>query len=206
MLSQCIAVGPCWYLVSSLRVLPYIISWTSCVNLSLVIFSALCLSFFFFFFFQAEDGIRDHCVTGVQTCALPICLEAMVFGHGQVPHKESLARIKGIDVLLLLAENQPLQIPAKTYEYLLAEKPLIAFVDEGGATHLLLKRFDNVHCVSKQRKQELRGLIESISSGHISSVDREWSNQRNRNTGELSFAYHLKNLLRKMEQSNGQAS
>src|SRR5438034_9330292 len=24
------------------------------------------------FFFQADDGIRDHCVTGVQTCALPI--------------------------------------------------------------------------------------------------------------------------------------
>src|SRR5260221_331461 len=24
------------------------------------------------FLFQAEDGIRDHCVTGVQTCALPI--------------------------------------------------------------------------------------------------------------------------------------
>src|SRR5438132_2711638 len=31
---------------------------------------------FFFFFFQAEDGIRDHCVTGVQTCALPILLRA----------------------------------------------------------------------------------------------------------------------------------
>ena len=30
------------------------------------------LFLFFFFFFQAEDGIRDHCVTGVQTCALPI--------------------------------------------------------------------------------------------------------------------------------------
>src|SRR5438132_10854488 len=29
-----------------------------------------------FFFFQAEDGIRDHCVTGVQTCALPISLPA----------------------------------------------------------------------------------------------------------------------------------
>src|SRR6266513_3478256 len=27
---------------------------------------------FFFFFFQAEDGIRDRNVTGVQTCALPI--------------------------------------------------------------------------------------------------------------------------------------
>src|SRR5229473_2689169 len=28
---------------------------------------------FIFFFFQAEDGIRDKLVTGVQTCALPIC-------------------------------------------------------------------------------------------------------------------------------------
>ena len=28
--------------------------------------------FFFIFFFQAEDGIRDRLVTGVQTCALPI--------------------------------------------------------------------------------------------------------------------------------------
>src|SRR5262249_59911067 len=33
-----------------------------------------CLSFFFFF--QAEDGIRDWSVTGVQTCALPISLAA----------------------------------------------------------------------------------------------------------------------------------
>src|SRR6266850_7256704 len=31
---------------------------------------------FFFFFFQAEDGIRDYKVTGVQTCALPISLGA----------------------------------------------------------------------------------------------------------------------------------
>src|SRR5437588_8410432 len=47
---------------------------------------------FFFFFFQAEDGIRDHCVTGVQTCALPICSiggEANYLGlfatHGTAP-------------------------------------------------------------------------------------------------------------------------
>src|SRR5437867_13268478 len=29
-----------------------------------------------YFFFQAEDGIRDRTVTGVQTCALPICSSA----------------------------------------------------------------------------------------------------------------------------------
>src|SRR2546430_6157473 len=32
-----------------------------------------CVALFCFFFFQAEDGIRDLTVTGVQTCALPIC-------------------------------------------------------------------------------------------------------------------------------------
>src|SRR2546427_4454522 len=35
----------------------------------------------FFFFFQAEDGIRDLTVTGVQTCALPIYLR-MADRHG----------------------------------------------------------------------------------------------------------------------------
>src|SRR5947207_10617903 len=41
-------------------------------SFSFVMFSYSIMIFFFFFFFQAEDGIRDHCVTGVQTCALPI--------------------------------------------------------------------------------------------------------------------------------------
>src|SRR5690349_23762119 len=55
------------------------------ISITLVCFSLICLNlfffivwycfFFFFFFFQAEDGIRDLYVTGVQTCALPICLE-----------------------------------------------------------------------------------------------------------------------------------
>src|SRR5258708_20041276 len=34
--------------------------------------SPIILDGLFFFFFQAEDGIRDDLVTGVQTCALPI--------------------------------------------------------------------------------------------------------------------------------------
>src|SRR2546426_8886320 len=34
----------------------------------------------FFFFFQAEDGIRDYKVTGVQTCALPIYVPRDLLG------------------------------------------------------------------------------------------------------------------------------
>src|SRR5438876_5432926 len=38
----------------------------------------LCFAYLCFFFFQAEDGIRDGRVTGVQTCALPICNNARI--------------------------------------------------------------------------------------------------------------------------------
>src|SRR5947207_12685801 len=49
------------------------------------------------FFFQAEDGIRDHCVTGVQTCALPISVEGLVEcktyrWHGHSEHDKAYYR------------------------------------------------------------------------------------------------------------------
>src|SRR2546426_12448519 len=53
---------------------------------------------FFFFFFQAEDGIRDYKVTGVQTCALPIsplsggALRARSRGP---PHHRPLRALRG---------------------------------------------------------------------------------------------------------------
>src|SRR5689334_1449435 len=44
-----------------------------CRRFLIVCFSVFYVYYnFFFFFFQAEDGIRDGTVTGVQTCALPI--------------------------------------------------------------------------------------------------------------------------------------
>src|SRR5260370_7188752 len=48
-----------------------------------------------FFFFQAEDGIRDSSVTGVQTCALPISQAAIRCrqdGRSDPPGRVELAR------------------------------------------------------------------------------------------------------------------
>src|SRR2546430_8586650 len=50
----------------------------------------------FFFFFQAEDGIRDLTVTGVQTCALPIY--RLLDGAGRVPHRAGGGRDGGARV------------------------------------------------------------------------------------------------------------
>src|SRR5205807_5387050 len=40
------------------------------------------------FFFQAEDGIRDYKVTGVQTCALPIC-DGSLLKRLRITHRPS---------------------------------------------------------------------------------------------------------------------
>src|SRR5256885_12112290 len=61
-----------------------------------------------FFFFQAEDGIRDYKVTGVQTCALPIC--QMV--HHRIIFDEFLAvRVPGREKFPCLLANFLLGVP-----------------------------------------------------------------------------------------------
>src|SRR2546425_4720049 len=53
-----------------------------------------CRYVFFFFFFQAEDGIRDKLVTGVQTCALPI---SRAGHHAHRGKMELVARREGAE-------------------------------------------------------------------------------------------------------------
>src|SRR5207245_6391703 len=71
-------------------------------------------TFFFFFFFQAEDGIRDATVTGVQTCALPI------YKAHQNPEKDSVSgfwcALLGIAVAACFAPAATAQeVPYKPY-------------------------------------------------------------------------------------------
>src|SRR5437867_13218440 len=58
-----------------------------------------------FFFFQAEDGIRDRTVTGVQTCALPIFARALDEVCASAEQAEADARELLIAVVDLLAER-----------------------------------------------------------------------------------------------------
>src|SRR5205085_8401439 len=72
-------------------------AYNSCLSDSslpiFVLFHSLMLIFIFFFFFQAEDGIRDLTVTGVQTCALPIFVGV---GYGKA-NEVPVAIQKGVE-------------------------------------------------------------------------------------------------------------
>src|SRR5207244_7859470 len=70
---------------------------------SLCVFSFLFFLVFFFFFFQAEDGIRDDLVTGVQTCALPISIagssrNAFMPSGMTVPSRPATSMLRSIAV------------------------------------------------------------------------------------------------------------
>jgi len=60
------------------------------INCASLTYEAMTLNMFvllncFVFFFQAEDGIRDLIVTGVQTCALPIYWKSQTFLYWEGP-------------------------------------------------------------------------------------------------------------------------
>src|SRR3989441_7717467 len=72
-------------------------------------------TYLIFFFFQAEDGIRDKLVTGVQTCALPISNAAStVGGPGCLLGTDSLLHkvtVKKTCPFLLMDDDRPQPAP-----------------------------------------------------------------------------------------------
>ena len=74
------------------------------------------------FFFQAEDGIRDDLVTGVQTCALPICIKLVLLTDSEEMIQEVQARIQDNYVQLKLfevetGESFSLKVDLEGYEF-----------------------------------------------------------------------------------------
>src|SRR5690606_38791195 len=69
-----------------------------------------------FFFFQAEDGIRDFHVTGVQTCALPIC-EVGGKELNRVPQENPLGGLQGKVTGLQINNSSP-ELNAETHVYI----------------------------------------------------------------------------------------
>src|SRR5256885_12584034 len=69
---------------------------------------------FFFFFFQAEDGIRDYKVTGVQTCALPICAVSNSLGNSASSSLANRARSVTVPVPVAIWLPMAYSVPLAT--------------------------------------------------------------------------------------------
>jgi len=84
-----------------------------------------------------------------------------------VSRAEALSFQKSLDLLVLFALNQPIQIPSKAYEYLVSDKPIIAICDEGGETYNLLTQYEGVFLVTENTPDSVsQGLSAALKYVH----------------------------------------
>jgi glycosyltransferase involved in cell wall biosynthesis len=86
----------------------------------------------------------------------------------RVPRHQSLQEIAGASALLLLQQGHGLSVPAKTYEYLAAGRPILALTDDGETADVI--RASGVGIVAQASDpdvvgQALRGVIEMARRG-----------------------------------------
>src|SRR2546427_1435357 len=132
----------------------------------------------FFFFFQAEDGIRDLTVTGVQTCALPISGDADQRGRGLVAGTVVAGERPAQAVILAGGQGtrlRPLTLARAKPVVPLLNRPFLAFqlalLREHGVTDVILAcsyRVDDVRAALGDASQlgvRLRYVVEKEPLG-----------------------------------------
>src|SRR2546430_7481948 len=121
-----------------------------------------------FFFFQAEDGIRDLTVTGVQTCALPISSKSM-------PDTRSILESAGmaglelpifeLPLVLLPGEQVPLHIFEDRYKRMIGTS-----LEEGEPLGVVLRDDEGARSVG--RTARIDAATERFDRGRMNNLVR----------------------------------
>jgi len=112
-------------------------------------------------------------------------LTDVVHIHDWLPHAAAGRLVEESDVLLLLAQQQPDQVPNKLYEYLGARRPILAFADADGETERMLRRVGGHRVVTKDDQVEVERALEDVLAwarhgapdGVDSALLQEWTTE-----------------------------
>src|SRR5438309_321603 len=125
---------------------------------------------FFFFFFQAEDGIRDGTVTGVQTCALPISHLPPVIGVHVTNVGSKPVMVQGVAVQRKKGfDPSHYFFPCDIPKMLARGKSFEEVLDRTGWLPLNTKRiyvWDSTGAHWHMPRKELRRLLDSYQRWH----------------------------------------
>lgn len=99
-----------------------------------------------------------------------------------LPADQARRRMEEADLLLLLAEGQPVQVPQKLYEYLATGRRMLVFADPGGETARMVEAVGG-HVVTHAAAPDLeaqveRALLAPADSAPDHAVLAEWSTER----------------------------
>lgn len=92
---------------------------------------------------------------------------------GRLPHRQALEEVTRADLLLLLATEQPRQVPTKAYEYLAAGRPILALADEGATARLMADAGADV--VPDPDPSAIATVVESHLRGWAPTRATPWS-------------------------------
>ena len=105
--------------------------------------------------------------------------------HDWIPHTELQQLLRQADLLLLLAQQQPLQVPNKLYEYLGTGVPILAIADEHGETARMLRQVDGHYVVANDCVNGIAAALREAvrardlpASARLKDVPEEWLTER----------------------------
>jgi glycosyltransferase involved in cell wall biosynthesis len=115
--------------------------------------------------------------------ALSLGIADWVSFHEPIPRAETAAVMASSDLLLLFAQEQPLQIPQKLYEYFAAQRPILAFADRDGETASMLEAAGGHFVIHDEDPDQVRAVLARALRGEPDSASRfdpllEWSTAR----------------------------
>src|SRR5256884_7477418 len=149
------------------------------------------------FFFQAEDGIRDVAVTGVQTCALPIS-EAMelIARTAQGSMRDAVGLL---DQLVPLASGPIAREGARSLLGIADPRVLDALLDHvlGGNAAEALTELNRIYSAGGELRQVVRGLMEGCRDRLLAALTKRDQMTARRLSGVLDALVHLDGEVRR---------
>jgi glycosyltransferase involved in cell wall biosynthesis len=89
-----------------------------------------------------------------------------------VPHAQVAQILAESDLLILLAQRQPAQVPNKLYEYLAQRKPILAFADDEGETASMLRRAGEHFVVTEMDSDKVTRILRGALGA---ATDPSWA-------------------------------
>ena len=113
-------------------------------------------------------------------------IEAFVEFTPPVSFQKSIEAMFAADFLLLIQPDTDLQIPAKLFEYIYVQKPILAIAEENSATHHLIQKSGMGVFVPSKNVPAIEQAIKQFINGEVNiKPDLEYINQFN-------YKYYIK--------------
>src|SRR2546425_7261732 len=150
-----------------------------------------------FFFFQAEDGIRDKLVTGVQTCALPIYPKVREGVPEQLARRYRVLPLRITDSFLEVATANPFDLDAEKALAFATAREIRSLL---AAPSRIAEKLDEMYRPEKALDKVLQGM-----EGSADLVLHPETERSEEHTSELqSLAYLVCRLLLEKKKKNKQ--